>query len=64
MGKQRQLNRERFESLTAEEKRAHTNKIARYRVKGSLDLCPFCGRPTAGFIPKGLTMREAGICAC
>lgn len=64
MGKQEDELRELFNTLTDAEKRAHVRKVARYRVMGQMQLCPTCKRPTAGFIPKGMTSQQAGICDC
>ena len=64
MGKREDELRAQFNTLTGEQKRAHTHKIAKFRAMGQAQLCPTCGRPTAGFIPKGMTMQQAGICTC
>jgi hypothetical protein len=64
MGKREERLRTLFNTLTDEEKRDHTRKIAEYRALGQAQRCPSCGRPTAGFIPDGMTMQQVGICTC
>jgi hypothetical protein len=64
MGKRQDELRALFNTLSREEKQAHVQKIARYRAMGQLNRCDICGRPTAGFVPSGMTLANAGICSC
>jgi hypothetical protein len=64
MGKREDRLREAASKLTAKERELHAHKIAQFRAMGLAQPCLNCGLPTAGFVPLGMTMKEAGICTC